>query len=142
LKSKTPVPQDAGLYHSDMTARTYEQLRDLARMLLQAGFLVIIDATFLRQSQRELFRRLAKEQGCEWVIVDVFAPKAVLAERIELRSREGRDASDATVDIMEWQQETDESLTQEENPNVIRVDSTDPHSIISALEDIKKKTGF
>ncbi len=45
-------------------------------------------------------------------------------------------------DIMEWQQETDESLTQEENPNVIRVDSTDPHSIISALEDIKKKTGF
>jgi aminoglycoside phosphotransferase family enzyme/predicted kinase len=142
LKSKATLPQDAGLYHSDMTARTYEQLRDLARTLLQAGFLVIIDATFLRQSQRELFRRLAKEQECECLIVDVSAPQAVLAERIELRSREGRDASDATVEIMERQQETDESFTQEEEPNVIMVKSMDPQSIISALEDIKKKAGF
>jgi len=139
VKSKTHVPQDVGLYHSDMTARTYAQLRDLARTLIQSGVLVIIDATFLRQSQRELFRRLAKEQGCEWVIVDVVAPQAVLAERIELRSREGRDASDATVEIMERQQETDESFTQEEEPNVIRVDSTDPQSIVSLLEKIKEK---
>ncbi|MDH5564088.1 MAG: AAA family ATPase [Nitrospirota bacterium] len=142
VKSKTPVPQDVGLYHSDMTARTYAQLRDLARTLLQEGFLVIIDATFLQQSQREVFRDLAKAEECEWLIVDVSAPQAVLAERIELRSREGRDASDATVEIMKQQQETDEPFTQEEKPNVINVDSTDPQSILSALEDIKKNAGF
>jgi predicted kinase len=135
-------PQDGGLYHSDMTARTYDRLGDLARTLLQAGFLVVIDATFLRHHQRELFRMLAKEHGCAWFIVDVFAPESVLKERVERRSREGHDASDATVDIMKRQLESTESFTQEEQSHVIRVDSTDKKGIISAMRDLKKKAGI
>jgi predicted kinase len=111
----------------------------LARTLLQSGFSVVVDATFLKQHHRKLFRGLAKYQACAWFIVDVFAPEAVLAERIERRSREGHDTSDATVDVMERQQETEESFTQEEEQNVIRAESTDPQSIISAIKELKGK---
>jgi aminoglycoside phosphotransferase family enzyme/predicted kinase len=142
LKSKTEDLHDPGLYHSDMTERTYDRLQDLARILLCAGFSVVVDATFLRQLQRGAFRVLANEQTCAWFILDVFAPEAVLAERIERRFQEGRDASDATVDIMKRQQETEESFTQAEQPHVIRVDSTDPQSIISAIKELKEKTGL
>ena len=140
LESKRKESQDVALYNSDMTARTYDRLRNFARTLLQAGLLVVIDATFLLQHQRDSFRRLANEVGCEWFIVEVFAPEAVLEERIERRSHEGHDASDATVEVMKQQQEAEESFTQEEEPYVIRVDSTDPHLIISAIKKLKKIT--
>jgi predicted kinase len=63
-------------------------------------------------------------------------------ERIERRSREGCDASDATVEVMKHQQETEESLTQEEQRHVIPADSTDPQSITSAIKEIKRKIGL
>jgi len=140
LKLKTEDLHDPGLYHSDMTERTYDRLQNLTRILLCAGFSVVVDATFLRHHQRESFRRLAEEQGCTLFIVDVFAPKSVLAERIERRSQEGRDASDATVAIIERQQKIEESFTPAEQPHVISMDSTDPQSTISAMRKIKEKT--
>ncbi len=140
LESKDKDASEAGLYRSDMTVQTYDQLRDVARLLLKVGFSVIVDATFLQHQQRELFRVLAKEQACAWFIVDVFASAAVLAERIARRSREGHDASDATVDVMKRQQEIEESFTQEEGPHVIRVDSTDSQSIFSAIKKLKEFT--
>ena len=137
-RSKEMVPE-AGLYQRDRTVRTYEHLRNLANVLLKAGFSVIVDATFLQRQQRELFKRLAKEQGCHWFVVDVFAPEAVLAERIEHRFREGHDASDATVDIMKRQKETEELLMPEEELYVIRIDSTDPQAMMAAMKKIKEK---
>ena len=141
-ESKSSVPQKVGLYQSDMTVRTYNQLRDLAGTLLEAGFSVVVDATFLHHQQRELFSQLAKEQACDWFVVDVLAPETVLGERIEQRSREGYDASDATVEVMKHQLKTEESFTQAEQLHVIPVDSTDPQSIISAIKEITKKTGL
>jgi len=142
LESKNKVSLEAGLYHSDMTERTYQQLRDLARTLLQAGFCVVVDATFLQHHQRELFRQLAEEQECKCIIVDVFAPELVLKERIARRSREGCDASDATVEVMKRQQETEESFTLAEQRHVIPVDSSDPQSITRAIKEITGKTGL
>jgi len=139
LGPKENVPE-AGLYQSNMTVRTYEQLRNLAKTLLEAGFSVVVDATFLQQQQRALFRRLAQEQGCAWCVVDVFAPEAVLAERIEQRSRDGHDASDATVEVMKRQQDNQESFTPEEQAHVIRVDSSDPKAIWHAISQLKGKT--
>ncbi len=133
---------EADLYTSDMTLRTYERLQNSARILLYAGYSVVIDATFLQRGQREAFMLLAQEQSCACVILDVYAPSAVLADRIQRRSQEGHDASDATVDVMEGQRETEELFTQAEQPHVVRVDSTDPHAIISAISELKKRTKF
>ena len=140
LSRKGKISQDVDLYDSDMTTRTYDRLRDLARTLIQTNFLVVIDATFLRHLQRELFRRIATEQNCPWFIVDVCTPQEVLGERIGWRIHEGCDASDATIDVMERQKETEESFTPEERSDVIRVDSTNPASILLAISELKEKT--
>jgi predicted kinase len=142
LKPKNEEIHDPGLYHSDMAERTYDRLQGLARILLCAGFSVVVDATVRQPRQREAFRVLANEQACACFIFDVFAPEAVLAERIEWRSQEGRDASDATVEIMERQQETEEPLTQAEQPHLIRADSTDPQAFILAIRELKEKQGL
>ncbi len=131
--------QNIDLYHSDVTAYTYDRLRNLAAMLLQAGFVVIIDATFLQHNQRESFSMLASTLRGSCFIMDVYAPQAIVEERIARRSGEGRDASDATVDIMEQQQESEEVLTQEEKRNVIRVDSTDFKSIFHSIRTLEGK---
>ncbi len=129
--------QDGSLYDSSMTVRTYRRLRDLTRVLTQAGFLVVVDAAFLRIRQRKLFRFLAQEIGSTWFIVDVFASDAVLAERIDKRFLQGVDASDATIEVMKRQRETEESFAQLEQPHVICVDSTSLQTINSAVKKIK-----
>jgi hypothetical protein len=139
-KENSEKGPDADLYTSGMTRCTYERLQDVARTLLHEEFSVVVDATFLKRGQREVFMMLAKELACPFVILDVYAPPAVLAERIERRFEEGHDASDATVAIMERQRETEQSFTQVEQPHVVRVDSTDPEAIISAISEIKKRT--
>ena len=136
-KLKREVSEVVDLYHSDMTAHTYDRLRGLARALIQAGFVVIVDATFLQHHQRESFGLLANQLECGLFIMDVFAPQEVIGERIVQRSIEGRDASDATIDIMKRQQESEELLTQEEELHVIRVNSTDPESIVSAIRELQ-----
>ncbi len=142
LKAKIEEVQYGVLYSSDMTQRTYAQLQNISRILLCAGYSVVVDATFLRFHQREQFRRLAKEQSCALFIMAVFASDSVLAERIERRTREGRDASDATVKVMKRQQESQEPFTNAERPYVISQDSSDPQSIISAIEELKGKVGL
>ena len=59
---------DAGLYSADATEATYEYLRDLARSTLAGGFTTVVDAAFLRRSQRERMRGLARELGLRFGI--------------------------------------------------------------------------
>ena len=131
---------EVDLYSSDMTWRTYERLQDLTRTLLHTGYAVVVDATFLQRGQREVFTMLAENLACPFVLLDVYAPHSVLAERIQRRSQEDHDASDATVAIMERQREIEESFTQAEQPHVVKVDSTNPQAIISVINELKKRT--
>ena len=140
-KHTEEVSQETALYHADMTRHTYDRLRDLAETLIQAGFVVVVDATFLQHDQRESFSKLSDQLGCGLFITDVFAPNSVVKERIQRRSVEGHDVSDATVDIMERQQEHKELFTEEEEPHVMRVNSTDPESILSTIREFQEKIG-
>jgi uncharacterized protein len=85
-KVKTEDLQDDDLYHLPMTKHTYDRFRELTRTLMQTGFSVVVDGTFLRQHERELFRRLAHEQACAWFIIDVLAPHGVLEKKLKRRS--------------------------------------------------------
>ncbi len=86
------------LYAADATARTYACLRDLAEMLLQAGYTVVVDAAFLKQSEREEFQRLAERCRTPFVIASLAASPDTLRER--LRQRRG-DASEADISVLE-----------------------------------------
>jgi len=127
------------LYSSTMTQATYDLLRDLANTILRAGYSVVVDATFLRTSQRAPFLLLVQGLQRSFVILDVWAPQQVLVHRIERRTQKANDASDATLGVLQQQQEIGNSFTEGESLNVFRVDSTNAHSLQLVLEKISEK---
>ena len=115
---------NSGLYREDMTRRTYDELARLARLVLTAGWPLVVDATSLQDWQRQLFRRLAAELGVPFLIVDCYADEAVLRRRVARRAARGGDASEADLSVLNQQLERragDAGLGTEET--VIRVDT-------------------
>jgi aminoglycoside phosphotransferase family enzyme/predicted kinase len=105
---------ETSIYAGDAHARTYHQLRELAHMLLRAGWSVIVDATFLKRADRETFRALARDTGVAFSILAPQASPAQLRERILARSALGRDASDATLAVLAQQMQVIEPLAVDE----------------------------
>ncbi len=99
------------IYRGDATRRTYDTLFALARTALRAGWPVVLDAAFLRRSEREAAAALARERHVPWRIVHCEAAPAVLRER--LRTRRG-DASEADEDTLTVLQAAEEPLTAQE----------------------------
>ncbi len=108
-----------GLYSQSANAKTEERLLEAANDALQAGFSVIVDATFLKQTQRSPFMQLAKENEVPFRIYYFEAAHDVLRERIQQRHQLNTDASDATVDVLEHQLKIQEPFSAAEQPFVI-----------------------
>ncbi len=104
----------AGLYAPDSTARTYARLADLARQILRAHYAVLVDATFLRAAQRAAFLQLAREEGVRARIASFVAPEDALRARVRARQAVRSDASEATLEVLEWQLRTREPLSTSE----------------------------
>ncbi|MGE3921251.1 MAG: AAA family ATPase, partial [Gammaproteobacteria bacterium] len=71
--AKTQSGLYADLYHPDMTEKTYLHLRDLAKHILQAGYSVIVDATFLSKAHRDLFINLTHKMKIPFYILECTA---------------------------------------------------------------------
>ncbi|MEX2515632.1 MAG: AAA family ATPase, partial [Gammaproteobacteria bacterium] len=81
-----------GLYAAGHTQETYQHLRDCARAVISAKHPVIIDATFLKLSQRRMFQELATELNVPYRILDCQAPESILRERIDQRRGDASEA--------------------------------------------------
>lgn len=110
-----------GIYSAEATARTYQQLLMLAEEILNAGYNVIVDATFLSRNQREPFRRLAAEIHSGFVLLDLTAPSSILRKR--LTQRKG-DASDADLAVLAHQLESYAPLDEDERQETISIDTS------------------
>ncbi len=115
-----------GLYRPDATESTYRRLLALARIIVEAGNSVIVDATFLQHRRRDMFRTLAARAGIPFLIVDFTASEALLRERILARSERGDDASDAELAVLEHQLRTHEPLQTDELESVFAYDASGP----------------
>ena len=109
------------LYAADATHRTYAHLARLAGDVLDSGWPVIIDATCLARWQRELLREQAQSRGVVFRILDFQAPAAVLRERILKRTRQGSDASEADLAVLQHQLDTGEPLAADEQADRVRL---------------------
>ena len=98
---------DRGIYSKDATAQTYARLRQIAAEFVDAGFRVIVDATFLLRSQRQVLLELAISRGCPCVVVECDAPLQELRRRIIEREN---DPSEANLDVLERQIERREPV--------------------------------
>ena len=101
----------AGIYSPTGSEATYQRLFDLAEGVLQSGFSVIVDATFLKYSDRQRFHGLANLEGADFRILDFQLDEATLKKRITHRQMTSSDASDATLEVLSNQLQNQEPLT-------------------------------
>ena len=105
---------NSGLYSPQAHGDTYASLLTRARRLLDEGWTVVVDAAFLRASERAAFAALASEQCVPFHLLACEAPVDVLRQRITERQARGADASEATVAVLEQQLGWLEPLTDAE----------------------------
>jgi aminoglycoside phosphotransferase family enzyme/predicted kinase len=109
-------------YSDEINQQTYNRLAQLATAIIRAGFPVIVDATFLRRSDRDQFRNLSEELKVPVVIVSFQAGQKELRRRVLARKTQGHDASEAGLDVLERQIRVQEPLQNDELAAAIVVD--------------------
>jgi aminoglycoside phosphotransferase family enzyme/predicted kinase len=136
--ARTGSARDAGIYSREAGERTYGRLRELASLILDAGYCPLVDATFLKQSRRSAFIALAQEKGCPCTILVPEAPDSVLRERVMEREAEGRDPSEAGLSVLEAQLAEREPLTEEELRLAVTLDTVNPPSLDDFLDRLPR----
>ncbi|MEN8801547.1 MAG: AAA family ATPase [Thiogranum sp.] len=114
---------EEGLYSASQTDKTYLHLAELATGVLQAGYSVIVDATFLQRRYRDVFRRLAEKHKLPFTIVHCVATDKELEQRIQARGLEGRDPSEANLEVLNAQRKNQQPFDPDEKSYVQRLDS-------------------
>jgi len=133
----------AGIYSPDATRRTYARLADLARLVIEAGWPVVVDATFLRDAERAAFRGLARDLGVATLIVSCTAPDVELRARILARERARTDASEADLAVLARQRQASEPASQEEIRDTIVFDTSQPpEEWNEPIEQIAERLGM
>lgn len=109
-------------YAREVSAELFgTRLPALAAAVLAAGFPVIVDACFLRRSDRAAMAAVAERAGVPLLILEFRAPEALLRERIEQRQRRGHDPSDADRQVLQSQIGWEEPLSAVELERTIPV---------------------
>jgi hypothetical protein len=87
-------------YCAEMTARTYQSMRDEAAAALAAGHSAIADAVFAKPDERHAIAEIAARAGVPFTGLWLEAPPEVMARRLGERRR---NVSDADVRVLAMQ---------------------------------------
>jgi aminoglycoside phosphotransferase family enzyme/predicted kinase len=128
---------DLDLYAPEATQRTYEHLAQQAARVVQAGFPVVVDATFLKCAQRDAFQRLAAQLGVPFTILEFRAPAETLRRRVVQRSAQGDDASEADLAVLHGQFAALDPLTAAEQVYAVTIDTDAPQAPQRLLETVR-----
>ncbi|RTE64683.1 hypothetical protein EH243_16190 [Amphritea opalescens] len=126
------------MYGNEMNVHTYNHLKALTRKLLIAGETVIVDATFIRERTRNNYLKMAKKIGVQLRIIACHCDQASMEKRLIIRQQEGVDPSDADVTIMRQQQDSKESLKEEELAYSYRINTLGEHAIQDLCDQISQ----
>jgi hypothetical protein len=122
LKEPSDGAINQGIYSAEASRRTYARLQQLAGKITDAGYAVIVDATFNQLEYRAPFRQFAAQRGLPLVIIDLHAPRDVLLERVAQRRG---DISDADVGVLEHQLQGWKPLRDDELLHAVAVDTAE-----------------
>jgi uncharacterized protein len=142
LYGLTPLERSTGrsdlnLYAPDTTQRTYAHLAQQAAQVVQAGFTVVVDATFLKRAQRDAFRHLAAQLNVPCTILEFRAQAETLRRRVAQRSAQADDASEADLAVLHGQFAALEPLTAAEQASALTIDTEAPQAPQRLLEAIR-----
>jgi len=135
-------PPGQGLYTEEITQRTYVRLLELAGTVLSAGFIAIVDATFLRIDHRRMFEEWAARHGVAMAILNVNAPHEVIRERIRQRVKLQLDASEASLAVLERQIAGAQNLSPDEMAYGVCCDSNKQRNEVLSQEIIDALSGL
>ena len=124
--ARSDAAGQARLYSPQAGELTQARLREHAAWALQAGYSVILDATFLHRAQRDAARDLAARLGVRFAIIDFQAPVDTLRRRLAERARRGDDASDADLAVLASQLAHADELGDDERRDVFAFDAGRP----------------
>ncbi|MEW6678376.1 MAG: AAA family ATPase [Pseudomonadota bacterium] len=108
-----------GIYAPEASTRTRERLLAQSALLLQQGFKVIVDATFISPDWRKPFADLAVQLDVPWCWVAPEVPAETLRARVAARAARGDDASEAGPEVLESQLAGQTPLDGEESARCI-----------------------
>ena len=91
-------------YTAEVSARVYRALNERARVLINAGHTVIVDAVFASPEDRHTIQRLADDAWIPFVGLWLDAPEAMLIARASARRG---DPSDADAEVIKMQVDRD-----------------------------------
>ena len=126
----------AGIYAPEVSAQIYEHLTQCAEDVLSGGYPAIIDATFLRRSDRVRLREWATRREQPVKLIHCRAPREVLSARVMERARSASDASEAGIEVLQWQEEHRERIEAFEGFDVIEADTSRPQIVEEVLEQL------
>jgi len=104
----------AGLYTPAMNEATQARLLQAAADVLEGGWPVIVDATFIRRAARDEARRCAQRLQVPLFIARFAAEPEVLRARVRERAALGTDASEADESVLSAQVQALEPLQADE----------------------------
>jgi len=125
---------EQGIYTAEATKKTYFKLLELAGSIIDAGFPVIVDATFSTLEQRKLFKELAAKKQARYTILDFVAKNETLKKRIRDRKN---DVSDADLNILENQIKKWQPLDADEKSYTIIINTEEPLNIVQIVNKLK-----
>lgn len=93
------------LYSAEMSQKTYQRLAELAEKLLELGYSVIVDATFLKIQNQLHFQQLAKKTKSHFKLFSIqpFEHLGQIEINLKQRQQANNDPSDATLEVMKMQ---------------------------------------
>jgi aminoglycoside phosphotransferase family enzyme/gluconate kinase len=114
------------LYSEAASIQTFKALEALADRLLDLGYPVLVDATFIAARWRLPFLQLARKRQQPVVILDCQAAPETILQRLARRQSTRHDASEAGIDVMRSQLAHQEAFSAEEYPCVLAIDTEQP----------------
>lgn len=124
LNAQTKAELNQGIYQPAATEQTYAKLLQLARYLIKAGYTVVVDATFLKKTQRALFADLAAELQAPFTILHCQAKRELVENWLQQRVDGEHEASEAGVAVLNMQESAVEGLSEQEKYSIITVDTS------------------
>lgn len=108
-------------YSADASAAVYAELRRIAEIGLNAGWPMVIDATFLKIAQRAPFWALAAELSVPAHLLFIECDASTLRRYLAERATAGNDISEADETVLAAQLQQLEALSAEERAHSFRL---------------------
>ena len=124
------VPYGQDIYSPEMTKQVYKTLFHLAKDVLNAGFPVILDASFSKEAFRQGVRELAQVLKYPYYFLHLQCDEDILKQRLAERQEKGHDISDGHLALFSAFKQTFDLL---KDKNQIILDTS------QSLEEVLQK---